>query len=282
MNRLTTPLLLVALCASGAALYMGYLLSKTEPISARAPVESKPERTQDPIAPDAPESESSGSPENSILQLLNHQDPKVRREALELLAALKPEFLKERLANLLENEVDATCRLVILNVIGKLNVKQAYEAVLARFEDKDVAVRRKAAGTLGELAKNLEDGQKQRAARAVTVAMERERTEALQRKRSVSSGALFPYLVALGKLKTSDSNQALLKYMRVGKEPLLRRCAAQALSGCVIKSNENALKAAWRSETDRMVRSEIEKILAQEPFKLKVDRKRMVLISEAK
>lgn len=218
------------------------------------------------------------SPSAIVRDLIADKDPTVRMKAIELLSAWQPLEIKDSLPSILENEKDPGCLLVALAVAGKLANPETFDAIELKLKSKDVAVKRRAASTLGELAELMEKEDRNRAAKSVRDALQREISDARTKKRKLDAGAYLPYLTAMSKLNGDISARELIKHLRLSRHPMVRRWAANSLKGIVTEEHATLLKAAWRSESDPSVRNAIELIIKEPPFNTVVDRKRMSLV----
>ena len=283
MNASARIILAVSVVVAGiAGLLVGRLSvppqdsAKTE--KKTTPTETDARETSAPQVPEQPIREPLAVEGAEILDLLGSRDPHVRQKALELLQVWKPDALAERLPSILENETDGGCLLVALSAAGKSKSPETHRIVLRKLTSRDVAVRRQAAGALGELGEVLDESRRDHAATAIAAALDKELNDASIAGRPMQVGIYMPYLTALGKVKAKPSCEALLKHLRLAKQPMARRWAVLSLGGQANEQHAKALKAAWRSESDASVRRALEKLLERAPFKLTVDRREMRLV----
>ncbi|MCZ7648948.1 MAG: HEAT repeat domain-containing protein [Planctomycetota bacterium] len=243
-----------------------------------------PERPLDPApapapAPKIPDEAGTAA---GVARLLGHADPKVRKEAVELLAALDPKLAAERLPELLKREADPGAQLAALHAAGLAKAGGAYEAVFGLLDSEEPSVRRKAAVTLAQLAAGLPEEQRVRAAERIALGLQNEQKKLRAPLQAADAGALLPYLGALGETGTPAAAPALLGCLRSAAVPLVRRMAADALDKVARKEHQAALEAAWRAEAEPLVRQALEKILARPPFNHRIKEGAKVLAPEAK
>lgn len=210
-------------------------------------------------------------------KLLSDTRPKVRQKALELLAELNPQLAGREVPRLLQTEQDPSVLLAALHAAGHLKLASAYGPVFEQLDRDDPAVRRKAAATLGQLGEALNATQRDEAAVRIGRGLKSEQDQLGGALTPTNAGALLPYLGALSQLGAPAGAPFLLEFLRCDV-PLVRRLSAEALDRCAQAEHEKALMAAWRGESDAMVRAAIEKVLARPPFGYALDRERKVLV----
>ncbi|HEY3324976.1 MAG TPA: hypothetical protein VGP72_31270 [Planctomycetota bacterium] len=202
----------------------------------------------------------------SLEALTRHSDPEIRQKSLELLGVWQPQRAQALLPDLLLNEKNENVVLSALDLVARIKCTPSTGGVLSRISAKERTVSRKASVTAGFLANEMDQRTKEDAVAAIKNCVE---TELLMAPAGQPDpGIVLPYVDALAKLNCTSSVPLLLRLLRSGRSPAVRKCSAIALCGLARKDEEAALTSAWKTESDTQVRTAIEGILAKSPFEL--------------